>query len=72
MRTHEQIIRDVGSPSSMAKATGATPGAVKQWRKNSSIPGPYWQAVADHGWSTLEELAAAVAKPANDTQERAA
>jgi len=56
----------------MAKATGATPGAVKQWRKNSSIPGPYWQAVADHGWSTLEELAAAVAKPANDTQDRAA
>lgn len=42
----------------------ATPTArmterVKQWSRQSSVPGEYWATFADRGWATLEELATA-------------
>lgn len=62
MRSHAQIIIDAGGPSSVAREVSALPGTVKQWRRNDSIPAPYWQAVSAKGLATLEELAKAASK----------
>lgn len=63
MRTHSDIIRDAGGPTRLARAIGAEANNVKAWSRNNSIPGPYWQAISDGRIASLEELAAAVAKP---------
>jgi len=63
MRSHDQIITDAGGPSALSRRVTATAGAIKQWRRSGSIPAPYWQGLADAGLATLEELAAAVARP---------
>lgn len=57
MRTHRQIIDDAKGPSAIARAIGAEPNTAKQWRRNGSIPAPYWAALALAELATLEELA---------------
>lgn len=73
-RTHSQIVQDAGvSPlREMLASRGivvADP-TVRSWsRRNDgagSIPAEYWQPLADLGVTTLEELAAAKALPAQD------
>lgn len=58
MRTHSQIIVDGGGDSVVGPAVGAPAGNVKQWRRNDSIPAPYWRGLADNDFATLDELAA--------------
>jgi hypothetical protein len=59
--THAELIDRAGGPAK----TGASleppvdGNTVKGWKRNDSIPGPYWQAFADANLATLEELAAA-------------
>jgi hypothetical protein len=46
-------------PRSAPRWTPVDGNTVKGWKRNDSIPGPYWQAFADARIATLEELAAA-------------
>jgi hypothetical protein len=62
MRTHEQIVRDFGPtnlyralPSVGVKVAQSTP---QRWAERGSIPGEYWQALADLKIASLKELAA--------------
>lgn len=61
MRSHQQIIKDAGGPTSLAKAISADPNTAKAWGRSNSIPAPYWSAVALANLATLEELAIAAA-----------
>jgi hypothetical protein len=60
-RTHAQIIEDAGGPAAVGDIVGAPGNTTKQWKRNDSIPAPYWAALAEAGKATLEELAAAAA-----------
>jgi hypothetical protein len=68
-RTHSQIVSDVGVTPLREKlrerGIDLPDATVRAWpRRDSgagSIPPEYWQALADLGVSTLEELAAAKA-----------
>lgn len=71
MRTHQQIIKDAGGPTSVAKVANAEPGTVKQWRRLDSIPGRYWVDLAAAGLATMDELGQA-AKAKAQTQGQAA
>ncbi len=62
MREHSQILVEAGGPSAVALKLLVPPGNVKQWRRSNSIPAPYWKAMVDHGFATLEELASSAAK----------
>ncbi len=72
MRDHQTIISQAGRDEEVAEAIGgdAKPFNVRDWRLRNRIPAERWVRVASLGWATLEELAAAVAKP--DTQGKAA
>jgi len=61
MRSHQQIIADAGGPSALARQLDIEPGTVKQWKRLSSIPAPYWAAISDADIATLNELAEAAA-----------
>lgn len=61
MRSHQQVIDDAKGPSALAHTLGVEPGTVKQWKRNNSIPAPYWQAISEADIATLDELAAAAA-----------
>jgi len=61
MRTHHQIIADANGPAAIARVVGVDPGLAKQWKRNGSIPAPYWSGLAAAGVATLEELADAAA-----------
>lgn len=67
MRAHRQIIEDAGGDQGIVKAlgcaSGVRPGRVRFWRRRNSIPAEWWSALAQSGVTTLDELAAAVAKP---------
>lgn len=56
MRTHEQIIADIGGPAAIAKIVGAEPGAAKQWRRNKNIPSKHWKALVAAGCASWDEL----------------
>ena len=71
MRTHEQIITDVGGPTAIARIAGAEAGAAKQWRRNDSIPARYWAAIAAADVASLDELAEAAAAKATPHGEAA-
>lgn len=69
MRTHKQIIVDAGGALAIARrisrhATSdeALRKRITAWLATDSIPGPYWKALSDHGFASLEELAAGAAK----------
>ena len=70
MRTHKQIVKDSGGDALIGKlGIDVSVWTVRAWRARNSIPGPYWQAFADHGLATLAELAAEAdcRRAANDT-----
>lgn len=59
--THSDLIDRAGGPAKVGSLLNpAVDGnTVKAWKRNDSVPGPYWQAFADANLATLEELAAA-------------
>ena len=59
--THSGIIERADGPAALARAIGQDPNTVKAWKRNDSIPAPHWQAIADKGVATLQELAEAAA-----------
>lgn len=77
MRTHRLIIEGAGGATELAtklfealptgrwESAKALANTVQAWKRQDdgagSIPPEYWQALADLGVSTLEELAAAKA-----------
>lgn len=74
MRTHEDIIQAGGGNAAFARAVDTDANTVNQWKRQNSIPAPYWRAVADAGLSTLDELAEAAAarRKANPSRQRTA
>ena len=64
MRTHQQIIADIGGPAAIARIVGAEANAAKQWRRNDSIPAKHWHAIVEAGRASWAELGAATAKKA--------
>lgn len=62
MRTHSQIINDAGGVAAVARALGAPYNRVRQWPPSDSIPAPYWAAIVEAGFSTLDELALAASR----------
>lgn len=59
--THADIIEAAGGASALARAIGADPNTVKQWKRGDSIPAPYWQSIAEADIATLTQLAEAAA-----------
>jgi hypothetical protein len=74
--THGELIDRGGGPAKVGASLDppVDGNTVKGWKRNDSIPGPYWQGFADARIATLEELAAAAeakrraAVPGNDEQ----
>lgn len=61
MRTHKQIIIDIGGPAAIAKIVGADPNTAKPWPRNDSIPSKYWKALVAAGHASWDELGTAAA-----------
>jgi hypothetical protein len=59
MRTHTEIIRDAGGWRKVRATLGlpTTDYKVKFWFFRNSIPAEWFQAMAEHGFSTSDELA---------------
>ena len=59
--THGDLIDRGGGPAKVGASLDppVDGNTVKGWKRNDSVPGPYWQAFADARIATLEELAAA-------------
>lgn len=68
MRSHQTILKEAGPDAAVAEALGVKPFNVRDWRLRQSIPAERWKQIVDLGWTSYEELAAAVAKSiaAND------
>lgn len=71
--SHRDLIHRGGGPAKFGDSLEppVSGNTVKAWSLNDSIPGPYWQSIADAKLATLEELAAAAeakrrAAPANN------
>ena len=65
-RTHAEIVRSHGAQAlrSLLIDRGyqlPNPSTTQRWADRDSIPGEYWNAIADAGIATLEELATAAA-----------
>lgn len=69
--THKDIIDRNGGPAALARAIDADANTVKAWKRLSSIPAPYWQAIADAELASLAELAEAAAARRADRAEAA-
>ena len=61
MRSFRQIIDDANGPAALAHRIGVAPDTAKQWKRNDSIPAPYFEAIRAAQLATLEELAVAAA-----------
>lgn len=62
VRQHAEIVRKTGAIAVHSRLQakgfpGLTIGSVHAWGARDSIPGEYWKALAEGGFSTLEELA---------------
>ena len=61
MRKHTQIVREFGAVALgrhlNAKGFELSLTAPQRWAERDSIPGEYWNALAEDGIATLEELA---------------
>ena len=74
--THAELIDRGGGPAKVGASIDppVDGNTVKGWKRNDSVPGPYWQSFADARIATLEELAAAAeekrraAVPGNGSQ----
>ena len=67
MRTHAQIVREYGAQALRNLLVGrgcdlGNPSTTQRWADRDSIPGEYWNAIAEAGIASLEELAAAAAE----------
>lgn len=61
-RSHAETVRETGAVAVHSHLQGRgfpglTIGSVHAWAARDSIPGEYWKALAEGGFSTLEELA---------------
>lgn len=59
---HRAVIVRAGGSTALARQIDRDPNNVKAWKRLNSIPSGHWQAIADAGVATLDELAAAAAK----------
>lgn len=59
--SHSEIIARADGSAALARKIGQDPNTVKAWKRTDSIPAPHWQAIADKGVATLQELAEAAA-----------
>jgi hypothetical protein len=59
--THSELIDRGGGPAKVGSTLepAVDGNTVKGWKRNDSIPGPYWQSFADARIATLDELAKA-------------
>ncbi len=62
MRTHRQIIKDVGGPAALSEHLGLSINTATAWRHRASIPATHWLEFQRRGWASLEELAAYAAQ----------
>lgn len=71
MRNHADIIKDAGAArvSDHLGETVTLP-TVNSWIARDSIPSLHWDALATGGITTLEELAKAAARSANESDKR--
>lgn len=65
MVTHAEIVSRSGSEAELALALNVKKHQVRDWRLRNSIPPERWQAFAEAGYATLEELAGAAAARIN-------
>jgi hypothetical protein len=61
MRTHSQIIADIGGPAAIGKIVGAEANTAKQWKRLDSIPSKHWYALVEAGKASWAELGKAAA-----------
>lgn len=54
--SHAEIIARGGGPSAFARAISQDANRVKSWKRLSSIPAEYWNAVVDGGLASFREL----------------
>lgn len=63
MRTHAEIIRDVGE-AAVAALTNAPVLTVRSWTQRNSIPSKHWAALVNKEHCSADELMAAASKRA--------
>lgn len=69
MVTHADIVARNGADAELALRLRVKSHRVRDWRLRDSIPSEMWQAFAEGGLATLEELAEAAAqKPAKEAR----
>ena len=61
MRTHSQIVRDVGAAELAALTKAALP-TVYSWSQRNSIPADQWLALVENDHATADELMAGAVK----------
>lgn len=60
--SHREIITRGGGPAAIGHKIGVSPNTTKAWSRLDSIPAHHWQALANAGVATLDELASAAAE----------
>lgn len=60
MKTHTHIVATIGAEK-LAATRKVSVNTVRAWARRNSIPAEHWQALAQLGLVTLEDLAAAAA-----------
>lgn len=60
MRDHLQIIRDAGDDEKVADALCIPLNTVRAWKQRNRISHTRWSEFVEQGWTTFEELAAAI------------
>lgn len=62
MRTHAGIVKSAGGAEVVAEKRGVSIHTVRSWIARDKIPDEHWEAFAQDGSASLEELAAYAAK----------
>lgn len=70
--THRGIIDRAGGPAAVGRKINVEPNTTKAWKRLDSIPAAHWQALAQAGIATLDELASAAARRLEAAQAEAA
>lgn len=57
MRSHRHIVMDAGGPTRLGGIIKVDAGLVQSWKREDSIPAPYWPRIVAANLATLDELA---------------
>lgn len=62
MTNQATIVKNAGTPETVASICSVSPHTVRSWILRDSIPSDQWATFASNGWATLDNLAALAAE----------